>query len=86
MRKPVLSFTNGSSSVDVYLLNVGEVFEGFGGSKSGLCVHKTASLITRHNQPGFCQDREWDLAHEGGWKWIRSLTTQYGWEISEDKA
>lgn len=61
---------------DVHLLNVGEVFERFGGSSRGLQVRKTASLITRDTAGGCWNDLERDLRAPEFWTWIQKLIDQ----------
>ena len=82
--KPVMILKNaeGTVTVEVYLLNVGETFERFGGSSRGLTVIKTASLITRTESAMHTSDKEWDLADAEAWAWIRRLMTEHGFEIS----
>lgn len=70
----VLEFVHGASSssgvtVEVYLLNPGDYFEGFGGSRHGLVVRKTASLIirTKHQAWGF-RDVEYNVNDKEAWK------------------
>lgn len=82
--KPVMILKNADNTctVEVYLLNVGETFERFGGSSRGLTVIKTASLITRTESAMHTSDKEWDLADPNAWAWIRRLMTEHGFEIS----
>jgi len=49
------------AKTQVYLLNPGERFLGFGGSSTGLVAQKTASLITRHIQFDVIQDTEYHI-------------------------
>lgn len=89
-RRPVMALEKDGVTVEVYLLNVGETFEGFGGSSRGLCVRKTASLITRVKRAMGTDDVEWDLASEKAWAWINSLPMQYGFrhakQITEEES
>lgn len=69
----IAKFEINDTKVSVYLLNPGECFEGFGGSKHALPVSKTASLIIRVNSPWDMKDTEYEL--RGGdnnvtWDWI----------------
>lgn len=59
----------GTMRVRVYLLNVGDVFHGFGGSRHGLVVRKKASLIVRELDHGL-RDHEYDLNSENAWSAI----------------
>jgi hypothetical protein len=66
----------GQVETEIHLLNPGENFPGFGGSRHGLTVRKTASLITRtrHTGPdGFTDDIELDIHEPGVWKWLARL-------------
>jgi len=67
--------------VRVYLLNPGETFARFGGSKHGQTARKTASLIVSTLQCGTLRDVEYDLRGmpEGDtWGWIRRLILREG--------
>lgn len=56
---------------EVYVLNPGDVFAGFGGSRHGLCVKKTASLIIReYSYAGTMTDTEFDVNSAKTWEWI----------------
>lgn len=68
----VLSFDvavegGGTYRTRVYLLNPGDHFQGFGGSRHALIVKKTASLITRTTGPWGLRDLESDLACPSAW-------------------
>lgn len=63
----ITEFKNGADTKSVYLLNPGQVFSGFGGSRSGLLVRKTASLIVRESGPAGCYDTEYDIADKKVW-------------------
>jgi hypothetical protein len=65
-----------NTKVDVFLLNPGSAFEGFGGSSSALPVRKTASLITRTRTVHGWSDREYNLADRQAWAWLFWLTQQ----------
>lgn len=56
-------------STEIHMLNPGEVFDGFGGSRHGLAVKKTASLITRVRE-GMLQDTERDITDKHVWEFI----------------
>jgi hypothetical protein len=68
----IMGFRQGGTTIRVYLLNPGEVFQGFGGSRHGLQVNKTASLIVSevdHER----RDVEYDLRGKDG-TWEKILT------------
>ncbi len=54
----------------VYLLPAGAMFEGFGGSRSGLLVGRTPSLVVRELHPTGQRDTEYDLAAKGVWQFL----------------
>jgi len=54
----------------VYLLPAGAMFEGFGGSRSGLLVGRTPSLVVRTHEPHGVRDTEYDLAAKGIWQFL----------------
>lgn len=60
-------FQVGNETKEVYLLNPGDCFQGFGGSSAGLVVKKTASLIVREVGPGGCYDTEYDVNDKKVW-------------------
>lgn len=75
-QKPVLTITSTETQkvvAEVYLLNPGEFFEGFGGSRHPLPIRKTASLITRSIQGGCISDTEYDITSGTPWAWIARL-------------
>lgn len=53
---------------EVYLLPPGAFFEGFGGSRSGLLVNETPSLIVRTRGGGVWRDHEYPLNAKGVWQ------------------
>jgi len=57
--------------VQVYILNPGDVFEGFGGSRHGLAVRKTASLIIRTTAVWGQRDVEYNVNDKEAWKAIQ---------------
>src|SRR4051794_3071988 len=69
----VLTAKTGTETIEVHMLNPGEVFPGFGGSCTGLLVGKTASLVTRHISRMGTVDRELDILNLGFWKWIAGV-------------
>lgn len=83
-RQPILTLKKDNCTVEVYLLNVRETFERFGGSSRGLTVIKTASLITRTISAGYTKDTEYELADAEAWAWIRSLMTEHGFTVQPD--
>lgn len=54
----------------VYLLPAGGFFEGFGGSRSGLLVGKTPSMIVRETGGIGQRDTEYNLAAKGVWQFL----------------
>lgn len=75
-QKPVLTIkenATGKVVTEVYLLNPGESFEGFGGSRHALPIKKTASLIIRSMHGGCINDNEHDITNGGSWAWIARL-------------
>jgi hypothetical protein len=74
-RKPFLTIStagddeSGKSRTEFYFLNPGEVFAGFGGSRSGLLVKKTPSLITRRIDVGW-HDVEWPVDDPRPWAMV----------------
>jgi hypothetical protein len=75
MPTPILTLAikEGKHRTEVYLLNPGECFPRFGGSRHGLIVRKTASLIIRSNSGYDMKDTEYDLADPGAWNHLRKL-------------
>jgi hypothetical protein len=59
------------TTYEVYLLNPGNIMQGFGGTRQGLLVRKTASLILRCKIHGSVTDVEYDLRDENAWKTIQ---------------
>lgn len=59
--------------LEVHLLQPGEHFTPFGGSKSGLCVGKTPSLVTREVSPWGTRDIERDIHDPFFWNMISNL-------------
>lgn len=71
-------------ATEVHLLNVGDIFEGFGGSRHQLVAghdfntgkrHKkpTASLILRRRSRMGCEDVERDIHDPQFWSWIARI-------------
>jgi hypothetical protein len=55
----------------VYLLNPGDSFAGFGGSRSSLPIRKTASLIVRDTDANGQRDFETDITDKAQWEYVR---------------
>ena len=76
--KPNLVFSSTSElKIEIYFLNPGERFEGFGGSQHPLIVGDKASIVVRriygpHGEGGI-NDSEVGLDDHGTWVWIRRL-------------
>lgn len=84
-QKPVLSIKSDESGkvvTEVYLLNPGESFEGFGGSRHALPIRKTASLIIRSMQGGCISDHEHDITDPSSWAWIARLINDHALKIT----
>lgn len=78
-QKPVLTIKSnetGKVVTEVYMLNPGESFEGFGGSRHALPIKKTASLITRSMQGGCISDTEYDITNPSTWAWLARLINE----------
>lgn len=81
----VLSYQIDKTKIRVYLLNPGEWFQGFGGSRHAKPVTKTASLIIRYNDNTGLRDHEYDLADKDAWAAIhRGIAMSLGHEVTED--
>lgn len=61
------------ADIDVFILNPGDSFQGFGGSSAGLVVRKTASLITRKRGPHGWSDTEYAINDKSAWGWLLYL-------------
>ena len=66
----ILAYQIGGARYSVYLLNPGDMFQGFGGSRHPLMVKKTASLVIRRLQHEL-SDREYNINDTGAWEAIR---------------
>ena len=64
----IADFTIDGSRRQVYLLNAGDFFEGFGGSSNGLLVHKTASLVVRETRLTGRSDIEHSINNKAAWQ------------------
>ena len=67
---------DGNIRTRIYLLNPGQLFPGFGGSRSGLLVGKTASLIMRQTAAWGCRDTEYDIADPKAWGFINRIAAE----------
>jgi hypothetical protein len=80
MRQPVLKITTQHEKYELYMLNPGEHFSGFGGSRTGLTVGKTASSIVRRISPMGTYDTELDIFDNNVWQtianWINETDSQ----------
>jgi hypothetical protein len=68
---------NDRERAEVYLLNPGDAFQGFGGSRQAHVVRKTASLIVRAVSPWGMKDTEYNLADKRQWETIFQYVKQY---------
>lgn len=66
----VADFTLNGTRTQVYLLNAGDWFPGFGGSRSGLVAVKTASLIVRQTGNMGLTDTEYTVNDQKVWNRI----------------
>lgn len=67
-----LKSIEGHNRYEIHVLNSGDVFENFGGSKHGLVAQKTASLVVRSRGVDL-RDVEYDIYDAGVWAWIGRL-------------
>lgn len=58
---------------EFHMLNVGEVFPGFGGSRHGLQAKGTASIVVREVSAMGLRDTEYAIADQSFWRWIATL-------------
>jgi len=74
----VMTIKTEHSTTEVHLLSPGENFPGFGGSKRGLVVGKTPSLITRQydHKSGSMNDIEHALNSKTAWDKIKTLISK----------
>lgn len=75
----VLKYRAHGIDTEVYLLDPGEIFEGFGGSRHGLPIKKTASLIVRQSGPGIggmLKDTEYGINRKDIWDHILKFYVQ----------
>lgn len=61
---------DGECRIEVYALNPGARFAPFDGSKSGLVVGKTASLVLRTKTGWGTRDVEYDINDKDAWDYI----------------
>jgi hypothetical protein len=76
----VLTIKASECEIEIHMLNPGQSFEGFGGSRHALVPKKTASIVTRTRQHGV-SDREMDIYDPNFWKWIGRLINGNGKEF-----
>lgn len=74
--KPVMTLSYGDEKTEVYLINPGESFPGFGGGRHSLLITGTASLITRSIGPNGLRDTEYNIDDPKIWTWISKLINQ----------
>lgn len=72
--------------VEFHLLNAGEFFAGFGGSRHGLVVRKTASLVTRWISPASMKDTEWNIGDPRPWKWLDELVNLHAYKMTAQQS
>ena len=64
----VADFTIEETRIRAYVLKPGQHFERFGGSRHGLVVNKTPSLIVRRSGRWGTEDSEYDVHDVGVWQ------------------
>lgn len=80
----VLTVKLDDTTYEIHLLNPGDRFEGFGGSKHPLIVGRdfstgakltkqTASMVVRECNPMSSHDTEYDIYDPQVWAWIAAL-------------
>lgn len=80
----VLTLKFGDEAHEIHILNVGEVFEGFGGSRhplvAGRNIHTgekqkkpTASLVIRRTSPMGIEDKEREIHDPIFWAWVARM-------------
>jgi hypothetical protein len=67
-KSKVAEFISGSNTTTVYMVNPGDVFHGFGGSRHALSPKKTASMIVRSLGPMGLNDCEYDINDKAVWQ------------------
>ena len=66
----VITLKTGTTEIDIFMLNVGEMLTPFGGSKSGLLVRKTASMVVRTKDQQGTTDVEHDIHDPRVWAFM----------------
>ena len=80
----VLTVKFGDETIEPHMLNPGDVFEGFGGSRHPLIAgldfatgekqkRQTASLVMRREGPMGMADKEFDIHDATVWAWIARM-------------
>lgn len=72
MKVLTLKFSDGNT-VEVHMLNPGEHFPGFGGSRHDLVVGKTASMVLRRTSRMSRTDSERDIHDPAFWTMIARM-------------
>ena len=76
----ILEFKLGDTTTSVHVLKPGQHFERFGGSRCGLIVNKTPSLIVRQHSQWGTDDVEYDVHNLNVW---RQIMDRYRLSIEE---
>lgn len=63
----------GDTVIDIHVLNPGEFFKNFGGSRHSLEVKHTASIITSTKTPYDRRDVEYGLDSKEFWEWMTRI-------------
>ena len=81
--QPIMILKSENTTFEIYLLNPGSTFQGFGGSKQGLTVRKTASLIIRRycHESGSMEDSEYDIDDHGIWSSITKIINKENFTV-----
>jgi hypothetical protein len=81
--QPIMILKSENTTFEIYLLNPGCTFQGFGGSKQGLTVRKTASLIIRRydHESGSMEDSEYDIDDHGIWSSITKIINRENFTV-----
>ena len=79
----VLKLTAENGEVtEIHMLNPGEHFPGFGGSRSGLVVGKTASMVIRRITQMGIRDSELDIHDLDAWTIIAHLINAHDSKVT----
>jgi hypothetical protein len=80
----VLTVKHGQDITEIHMLNPGEHYPDFGGSRSGLVVGKTASLVLSRRGIMGIHDTELDIYDKNVWAWIARLINDNGGAVTAE--